>query len=83
MSKDSDELSGVNVTRNRLVVKLEFCIQLFRELDSKSLVPMTPEMFRHAIDSRTRRHGENIVEMPRERCILIDCSRVGAKTEPI
>lgn len=77
--KDSDELSGVKVTRNRLVVKLEFCIQLFRELDSNSRVPMTPEIFRHAANSRTRRHGENIIEMPWERGVLI--GRVGTKTE--
>lgn len=64
ISKESEELSGVKVTLNKLVVKLEFCIQLSRELDSNSRVPMTPEMFRYAKVNRTRRHGENIVEMP-------------------
>lgn len=61
MSKESVLLSGVNVTRNKLVVKLEFCMQLFNELDSNNRVATAPEMLRNAIDSRIRCHSGAIV----------------------
>jgi hypothetical protein len=81
MSNESVLLSGVNVTRNKLVVKLEFCMQLFKELDSNNRVATTPEIFKNAIDSRMRRHSDEIVVPCGEAILLGPGLSIVAATE--
>lgn len=71
MLKERVLLSGVNVTSNKLVVKLEFCMQLFKELDSsnRGVLATTLEMFRRATANRIRRHGD-VMALPRSDAIL-------------